>query len=137
MERKNMAKLTAPLLSFEGSGQIARTQVYSTWKGIPYARRYTIPANPRSTSQVQTRSVFSWLNFIWRTAPCRGRRSAIDRPQLVHQAKPAATAHRGKSRRDGVFARRERWHRQHNHNHARRRSVDLRRCGPVSAAVRL
>ncbi len=66
---QKMARLTAPLLSFEGSGQIARTQVYSTWKGIPYARRYTVPANPRSTGQVQTRSVFSWLNFIWRTAP--------------------------------------------------------------------
>jgi hypothetical protein len=64
-----MARLTAPLLSFEGSGQIAKTQVYSKWKGIPYARRYTIPANPRSTAQVQTRTVFSWLNFVWRTAP--------------------------------------------------------------------
>lgn len=64
-----MAKLTAPLLSFEGSGQIARTQVYSSWKGIPYARRYTVPANPRSTGQVSTRNVFSWLNFVWRTAP--------------------------------------------------------------------
>jgi hypothetical protein len=69
VERKNMARLTAPLLSFEGSGQIAKTQVYSSWKGIPYARRYTIPANPRSTGQVQTRTVFSWLNFVWRTAP--------------------------------------------------------------------
>lgn len=64
-----MARLTAPLLSFEGSGQIAKTQVYSSWKGIPYARRYTIPANPKSTDQVKTRSVFSWLNFAWRTAP--------------------------------------------------------------------
>lgn len=64
-----MAKLTAPLLSFEGSGQIAKTQVYSSWKGIPYARRYTIPANPRSADQVLTRTAFSWLNFTWRTAP--------------------------------------------------------------------
>jgi hypothetical protein len=64
-----MAKLTAPLLSFEGSGQIARTQVYSSWKGIPYARRYTIPANPRSSDQTLTRTAFSWLNFAWRTAP--------------------------------------------------------------------
>jgi hypothetical protein len=81
-----MAKLTAPLLSFEGSGQIARTQVYSSWKGIPYARRYTIPANPRSTSQVQTRSVFSWLNFIWRTAPgdftAPWRAAVIGRPLI-------------------------------------------------------
>jgi hypothetical protein len=66
---RKMARLTAPLLSFEGSGQIARTQVYSTWKGIPYVRRYTVPANPRSTGQVATRGVFSWLNFLWRTAP--------------------------------------------------------------------
>lgn len=64
-----MARLTAPLLSFEGSGQIAKTQVYSTWKGIPYARRYTIPADPKTTEQVKTRTVFSWLNFVWRTAP--------------------------------------------------------------------
>lgn len=64
-----MAKVIAPLLSFEGSGQIAKTQVYSTWKGIPYVRRYTQPANPRSTGQVTTRTAFSWLNFTWRTAP--------------------------------------------------------------------
>lgn len=64
-----MARLTAPLLSFEGSGQIAKTQVYSSWKGLPYARRYTVPANPRSTEQVKTRSVFTFLNFAWRIAP--------------------------------------------------------------------
>lgn len=64
-----MARLTAPLLSFEGSGQIAKTQVYGSWKGIPYARRYTIPANPRSTDQTLTRTAFQWLNFVWRTAP--------------------------------------------------------------------
>lgn len=64
----SMAKIVAPLLSFEGSGQIAKTQVYSTWKGIPYARRYTQPANPRSTEQMKTRDVFSWLNFTWRVA---------------------------------------------------------------------
>lgn len=64
-----MARLTAPLLSFEGSGQIAKTQVYSSWKGIPYARRYTVPANPRSTGQSMTRNTFSWLSNVWRTAP--------------------------------------------------------------------
>lgn len=64
-----MSKVTAPLLSFSGSGQIAKTQVYSQWKGIPYVRRYVIPANPRSSGQVQTRNAFSWLNFVWRIAP--------------------------------------------------------------------
>jgi hypothetical protein len=69
VKEPTMAKLVAPLLSFEGSGQIAKTQVYSSWKGVPYARRYTQPANPRSTEQMLTRDVFSWLNFTWRTAP--------------------------------------------------------------------
>lgn len=64
-----MATVVAPLLSFEGSGQIAKTQVYSSWKGVPYVRRYTVPANPRSADQTLTRTAFSWLNFAWRTAP--------------------------------------------------------------------
>lgn len=64
-----MATVVAPLLSFEGSGQIAKTQVYAQWKGIPYVRRYVVPANPRSTDQVLTRDTFRWLNFTWRTAP--------------------------------------------------------------------
>ncbi len=61
-----MAKTTAPLLSFGGSGQIGKTQVYSSWRGVKYARRYVIPANPQSTEQTSTRSVFSWLNGVWK-----------------------------------------------------------------------
>jgi hypothetical protein len=103
-----MAKLTAPLLSFEGSGQIARTQVYSSWKGIPYARRYTIPANPRSTEQTLTRGVFSWLNFVWRTAPgdftapwqaAVVGRPLIDRNLFIKQNLPLL---RGASTLDGM-----------------------------------
>lgn len=64
-----MAVLTGPLLSFGASGQIAKTQVYSRWKGRPYARRLVIPANPRSTEQTKTRDTFSWLNAVWKVAP--------------------------------------------------------------------
>lgn len=64
-----MTKTTAPLLSFGASGQIGKTQVYSTWKGIPYARRYAIPANPNTTDQQETRNVFSWLNAVWKYMP--------------------------------------------------------------------
>jgi hypothetical protein len=64
-----MPTVTAPLLSFGASGQIAKTQVFSTWKGQPYVRRYVIPANPRSTEQTVTRTLFSWLNNVWRIAP--------------------------------------------------------------------
>lgn len=56
-----MAKTTAPLLSFNAGGAIAKTQVYASWKGIPYARRYVVPANPQSTEQTKTRSVFKTL----------------------------------------------------------------------------
>lgn len=61
-----MAKTTAPLLSFGAGGAIAKTQVYASWKGIPYARKYVIPANPRSTDQTMTRSVFTTLCAVWK-----------------------------------------------------------------------
>lgn len=64
-----MAGVTAPLLSFGASGQIAKTQVYATWKGRPYVRRYVTPANPRSTDQTTTRDNFAWLNSVWKVAP--------------------------------------------------------------------
>jgi hypothetical protein len=64
-----MSRVTAPLLSFSGSGQIAKTQVYASWKGIQYVRRYVIPANPRSSEQVLTRNVFSFLNGVWKISP--------------------------------------------------------------------
>jgi hypothetical protein len=64
-----MALVNGPLLSFSAGGQIAQTQVYSKWKGRPYVRRYVVPANPRSTDQTLTRSVFAWLSNSWRVSP--------------------------------------------------------------------
>lgn len=64
-----MARTVAPLLSFEGSGQIAKTQVYASWKGRPYVRRYTIPANPNSAEQQLTRNTFRWLTNLWKFMP--------------------------------------------------------------------
>ncbi|HUJ83965.1 MAG TPA: hypothetical protein VLW83_18930 [Candidatus Acidoferrales bacterium] len=61
-----MAKTTAPLLSFGAGGAIGKTQVYASWKGIPYARKYVVPANPRSTDQTLTRSVFTILCALWK-----------------------------------------------------------------------
>lgn len=61
-----MAKVTAPLLSFNAGGAIAKTQVYANWKGIPYARRYVVPANPQSSGQTMTRSVFTILTQMWK-----------------------------------------------------------------------
>lgn len=63
-----MAKTTAPLLSFGASGTIAKTAVFSTWRGVPYARRHVIPANPNSTGQQATRNVFKTMTEAWKVA---------------------------------------------------------------------
>ncbi len=60
-----MAKVTAPLLSFGGSGSLAKSMVFSKWKGRPYVRRHVIPANPQSTAQTLTRDIFRNLSSIW------------------------------------------------------------------------
>lgn len=64
-----MARTVAPLLSFGASGAIAKTQVYSTWKGRAYVRRHVIPSNPKTAEQTLTRSVFSYLNRLWSYLP--------------------------------------------------------------------
>lgn len=64
-----MAKTTAPLLSFGGSGQIGKTMVYGSWKGRSYVRRHVVPANPQSTEQTITRNAFSFLQSVYKFAP--------------------------------------------------------------------
>lgn len=61
-----MAKVQGALLSFGASGQVGKAMVVSRWKGRPYVRRYVVPANPQSTAQTITRTIFAWLNNIWR-----------------------------------------------------------------------
>jgi len=64
-----MSKVTAPLLSFGASGSVAKTQVYSRWKGRAYVRRHVIPANPNSSEQQLTRNAFTWLSGVWKNSP--------------------------------------------------------------------
>jgi len=79
-----MSKVTAPLLSFGASGQIAKSMVFGTWKGIPYSRRYTVPSNPRSADQTLTRNSFKFLNSVYKIAPTNFRaawqRYAVGKP---------------------------------------------------------
>jgi hypothetical protein len=63
-----MAKTRAPLLSFGASGQIGKTQVYASWRGVPYARQLVTPANPNTAGQKSTRTAFSFLNAVWKLA---------------------------------------------------------------------
>lgn len=64
-----MAKLTGPLLSFGAKGQLGKTVVFDDWKGIKYARQYSIPANPNTTAQQLTRGIFTMLQSLWLNSP--------------------------------------------------------------------
>jgi len=64
-----MAKLTGPLLSLGAKGQIGKTLVASSWRGIATARQYVVPANPRSTAQQDNRTRFSFLQSLWKFLP--------------------------------------------------------------------
>lgn len=68
-----MSKTIAPLISFGAGGQLGNTVVYSSWKGIPYVRRYVIPANPRTTRQVVVRNLFKALQQMWLLMPALGK----------------------------------------------------------------
>lgn len=63
-----MAKTTAPTLSFDASGQIAKTMVYSSWRGVKYVRRHVVPANPQTTAQQAVRKTFALLREIFKLA---------------------------------------------------------------------
>lgn len=68
-----MARTTAPLLGFSAEGQIAKTMVYGTWRGVKYARRYVVPGNPRTVAQQLTRTTFATLRKMWKLSSSDGR----------------------------------------------------------------
>jgi len=61
-----MAKVTGPLLSMRATGSIGKTNVFASWRGIPYVRSYIVPANPNTAGQQLTRGTFTWLNDLFR-----------------------------------------------------------------------
>lgn len=54
-----MAKLNAPLFSFNASGQLAKALVYFGWKGLDVVRSYVVPTNPNTTAQATQRGYFT------------------------------------------------------------------------------
>lgn len=57
-----MAKTNGALLALNASGQIAKTMVISSWRGIQYARVYREPSNPNTVEQQKTRNVFASMD---------------------------------------------------------------------------
>jgi len=61
-----MSILTTPLLSFSARGQLAKTLVFSGWKGLHTVRQYVIPANPRTPGQIAQRNAMNLVVNAWR-----------------------------------------------------------------------
>lgn len=61
-----MAKVTAPTMGFKSSGSVGKTLVNSTWRGVKVVRSYAVPSNPKTAEQTKTRSVFSFLNGVYK-----------------------------------------------------------------------
>lgn len=60
-----MAKVKSPLMSFSASGQIGKSLVFATWKGIADVRQYVVPANPKSAGQVSQRGLLTSAVSSW------------------------------------------------------------------------
>ena len=54
-----MAKVNAPLFSFNASGKLADALVYFCWKGLDVVRSYVVPSNPKSAAQTTQRGYLS------------------------------------------------------------------------------
>lgn len=68
-----MAKTENPLLGTGASGAIGKSLVFGAWKGVRYARRYVVPANPRTSAQTLTRDTFAFLVALWNKFPAELR----------------------------------------------------------------
>jgi len=64
-----MAKVKMPLLGVKASGQLGKSAVFGSWKGVQYARTLVIPKNPRTEEQMLTRNTFLFLNELWKLLP--------------------------------------------------------------------
>lgn len=60
-----MAGVRGPLMSFDASGKVANSIVFSKWKGRNYVRQLVTPHNPKSGSQTGMRSMFGFLATLW------------------------------------------------------------------------
>jgi hypothetical protein len=62
-----MAKVKSPLFGFGASGQLAKTLVYTSWKGLNTIRQHVIPANPDTTDQKTQRGYVRAAVLLWHT----------------------------------------------------------------------
>lgn len=62
-----MVLVKSPMMSLSASGQLARSVVFSTWKGRALVRKLVKPTNPKSGLQVGMRSGLKFQSQIYKT----------------------------------------------------------------------
>lgn len=60
-----MVKLRGPGLAQGAAGSIGGALVFSNWRGRSYAKKLTIPKQPRPIEQVASRAVLAFLTTQW------------------------------------------------------------------------
>lgn len=60
-----MALVTAPLMSLDASGTIAKSITFSKWKGRNYVRQTVKPLNPKTAAQTGVRACMKFLSKAW------------------------------------------------------------------------
>lgn len=80
-----MVKLRGPALSLSAAGSIGDGMTISNWKGRPYLKRKSVPADPRSEGQVLQRLMMGFLSQAWTnlTDVNRATWTNLARPQKV------------------------------------------------------
>jgi len=73
-----MARVYMPLGSFDAKGAIAKGVIFSKWRGINYAKRYFIPANPQSADQTSLRLAFELLVAYYKGTLTQPQKDAYD-----------------------------------------------------------
>lgn len=89
-----MAKVKAPLFSFEARGKLADALVYFPWKGIDVVRTHVTPANPQTAAQTTQRGRLTAAVAAWHAAPF----TAADIAAWNRLANLAATSRSGFNR---------------------------------------
>lgn len=83
-----MATVNGPLFSLDASGQLAKSLVYSKWKGKAYVREWTKPAYINNLQTYTARAQFGQLSEFWQTLTNEQRdswQSLADGEQITAQ----------------------------------------------------
>ena len=82
-----MVRVIGPMMSMQARGTFGKQLTFSEAKKRPYARRRTIPNNPRSGRQVSIRAMLTFLSQQWSGLDAADK-ATFDAPALLNQVAP-------------------------------------------------